>query len=324
MVRKTIACLLICAMWFSLGGCGKKAEKGLPKIGVFQINSHRLLDETREGFIQVLRDSGYIHGETIDLDVKNALGDVATARQIASNFARQKDLICAISTPALQSAIGATDTVPIVFGAIANPYRAGAGTDSVNHRANVTGASSTAPAFHTVQLITKILPNAKRVGVPWDPAHENAHVNVELCRQSAKKLGLTLVEVTVGGTGEVMAGVQALVEKDIDVIYATVDNTVYSAMESVIQVATDHGLAVFSNEPSDAEKGVMVALGWDYFQNGVKSGRLAIRVLRGENPADIPFQSLTEQKLAVNLKVAKRLGLTIPPEIVKQAKKVVE
>ncbi len=324
MVRKAAVYSLICLMCFCSWECSKKVERGLPKIGIFQINSHRLLDETREGFIHVLRDSGYVHGQTVDIDVKNALGDVATSHQIASSFARQKDLICAISTPALQSAIGATETVPIVFGAIANPYRAGAGTDSVHHRANVTGTSATAPAFDTVKLITKILPNAKRVGVPWDPTHENAHVNVELCRQSAKKLGLTLVEVTVKGTSEVMAGVQALTGKKIDVIYAIADNTIYSAMESVIQVATDHGLAVFSNGPSDVERGAMAALGWDYFQNGVKGGKLVIRVLRGENPADIPFQSLTEQKLAVNLKVAERLGLTIPPEIVDQADIVVK
>jgi putative ABC transport system substrate-binding protein len=316
------ACLLF--LLLSLVACGRSSNDALPKLGIFQINSHRLLDETREGFIQAFKDSGYVHGKTVDIDVKNALGDVATARQIASNFAQEKDLICAISTPALQAALGVTETVPIVFGAIANPYRAGAGMDSTHHKANVTGASSTAPVFDTMRLITEILPHAKRVGVPWDPSFENAHVNVELCRQSAKKLGLTLVEVTISGTSEVMGGIQVLVDKEIDVVYTTADNTIYSAMESVIQVATNHGLAVFSNEPSGVERGVMVALGWNYFQNGVKSGKLAIRILRGENPANIPFESLTEQKLTVNLGVADRLGLTIPSVIVERADRVLK
>ena len=323
-MRKFLLTFLALALTITTTSCAKK-EKKLYTIGVFQISSSPLPDATRDGFVQGLKDEGYIDGKNIKLDFKNAEGDISTAQLIAQQFVGDKvDMICAITTPCLQAALNATETIPIVFGAIANPYQLGAGEDATHHRPNVTGASATSPIYEAMELILEVLPKAKRFGVIWNPSYANSVINVGVARESAQKLGVELVESTVTSSAEVLQAVQTLVTKNITVIYALPDHSVLPAMESVIKVANENHIPLFSNGPKDIERGVCAALGWDYFQNGVKTAKLAVRVICGEDISKIPFQGLEEKILHINLSAAKIQGVTFPEDILKQASKTIE
>ena len=319
--HRVVGCALILLMVF---GCSKSAKK-LYTIGVFQFNFNPLLDATREGFVKALKDAGYEAGINIKLDFENAQGDISTTQLIARKFVQDEvDMICAISTPCLQSAISATEKIPIIFGAIANPYRAGAGQNAINHRANVTGASSPSPIRAGMKLLLEVMPDAKRVGTLWNPTEENSQYDIERAKNISKELGLELIDLPVASSTEVLMSAQALVEKNIDAISQILDNVIYSSIESEIKVANESRIPLFTLDPSDAEKGTCVGIGWDYFKNGYKSGKLAIRVIRGENPAEIPFQKLEEVKLYINLKAAELQGVNFPKSVLERADKIIK
>ena len=318
--------VLVCALILPVAifGCSKRS-KDLYTIGVFQFNSNPLLDDAREGFTKALKDVGYENDINIRLDFKNAQGDISTSQLIARKFVQDEvDMICAISTPCLQSAINTTEKIPIIFGAIANPYRVGAGQDSVNHRANVTGASSPSPIRAGMRLLLEVMPDAKRVGTLWNPTEENSQYDIERARNISEELGLELVDLPVTASSDVLMSAQALAEKDIDAIFQIIDNVVCSSIESEVKVANEVHIPLFALDPRYTERGACVGIGWDYFKNGYKSGKLAVRVMNGEKPAEIPFQELEEVKLHINLKVAELQGVSFPKSILERADKRIE
>jgi ABC-type uncharacterized transport system substrate-binding protein len=324
MTRFTILALALVEALLMLAGCSNQGEE-LYTIGVFQINSNPNLDATREGFMDGLKQAGYEDGENVHLVVKNAQGDIATAQLIAQQFAQETDMLMAISTPCLQAAIKATSEKPIIFGEIANAYVyvAGAGTSATDHLPNVTGAFSFHPIKETLQLLLEIMPETKRVGVLWNPAQANSVFNVELEREGAQELGLELVEVTVSNSSDVLMAAQTLATKEVDAIVQVSDNVVYAAFDSLVKVADEQHIPLFSNSLDHAEQGAAVALGWDFYDNGLKSAELAVRVMEGENPSDIPFQGLDKMLLHVNPAAAQRQGFTIPPSLLERADETV-
>lgn len=320
---KGLSLVILCGLILMLANCGSRNGDELYTIGVFQINSNPNLDVTREGFIDGLRQAGYEDGENIHLIVKNAQGDIATAQLIAQQFAQEADMTMAISTPCLQAAIKATSERPIIFGEIANAYVAGAGDSATDHLPNVTGAFSFHPIKETLGLLLEIRPETKRVGVLWNPAQANSVFNVGLEREGAQELGLELVEVTVSNSSDVLMAAQTLATKEVDAIVQVSDNVVYAAFDSLVKIADEQRIPLFSNSLDHAEQGAAVALGWDFYDNGLKSAELAVRVMEGENPADIPFQGLDKMLLHVNLKAADAQGLHISESVLQQADKVI-
>ncbi len=323
MTRFAILALALVVALVPLAGCGNRGEEELYTIGVFQINSNPNLDATREGFIDGLKRAGYEDGKSISLIIKNAQGDIATAQLIAQQFAQEADMIMAISTPCLQAAIKATSEKPIIFGEIANAYVAGAGTSATDHLPNVTGVFSFHPIKETLQLLLEIIPETKRVGVLWNPAQANSVFNVELEREGAQELSLELVEVTVSNSSDVLMAAQTLATKEVDAIVQISDNVVYAAFDSLVKVADEQHIPLFSNSLEHAEQGAAVALGWDFYDNGLKSAELAVWVMEGESPADIPFQGLNKILLNINLKAAEAQGVRIPESLLQRADKVI-
>lgn len=316
--------IISCFLFLLTLSCSSKKNK-LPTIGIFQINSIELADAAREGFIKGLKDGGYEDGININLDLQNAQGDITTLQLIAQKFVSDKvNIITAITTPSLQAALNATDNIPIVFSAIANPYKAGAGKSSTEHRANVTGASATAPITQTLELIKKENPEIQKVGVIWNPSYANSLVDVTLCRETCKNLNLTLEEVNVTSSSEVYQAAQTLAGKNIDIFFTVFDHSVLSALESLIKVADQNEIPIISNDPKTIERGITMGLGWDYFENGVESAKLALRILNGENPKDIPFQGLKKITLGINLKKAQLTNTNFSDEVINNANKLIQ
>jgi putative ABC transport system substrate-binding protein len=308
-----------------LCSCGQKQPDSQIHIGLVQFASNVFLDQTRDGFVRALADSGYNSGKNIRLDLRNAQGDMGTLQLIMKKFLDDRvDLIVAISTPSLQAAFNATDCIPIIFGAIANPIRAGAGISAEQHLPNVTGASAPSPLIAGMELLKELLPNAKRVGTLWNPSEDNSTYDMERFCQAAREFNLEPVGISVSHSSEVYTAAQALVSKDIDAIVQILDNITSSAIETLIQVSLDHKVPLITFDPTYAKRGATVGFGWDYFANGYRSGELAIRVLKGVNPATIPFQGLTKTSLTLNLKSAELQNLRIPETLLKKADQIID
>jgi putative ABC transport system substrate-binding protein len=297
-------------------------QQKMIQVGVLQFASHPALDAAREGFVDYLAQAGFKDREKIKLDLQNAQRDMSVARTIAKKFVTdEKDLIYSIATPASQAAAKETTSIPIIFNAVTDPVKAGLvkGIDSSGN--NVTGVSDFIPVKSQIELLLKIAPQVKRLGIIYNAGEDNSRVLVEITRGVAKELKLDLVDATVTNSGEVFAATQTLVGR-VDGIYTIQDNTVISALESVIKVANKNKIPVLVPGSPSVERGGLATVGTDYYNLGKIAGEQAVRIFRGTKPSDIPIAYAKEFDVYLNQKTADEIGIKFPEDLLKKAKKI--
>lgn len=288
------------------------------RLGIIQIVEHPSLDQARQGFLDRLGELGY----TVEADYQNAQGDMATAQIIARRLAENRpDLVLAIATPTAQAMAQVTSTIPILITAVTDAEAAGLVEQNERPGTNVTGTSDLNPVDRQLALVREIAPAAQRVGVVYNAGEANSLVQVEWAREVAAELGLTLVEATVASSSEVFQAAQSLVGR-VDALYVPTDNTVVSALESVVQVAEEAKLPLVVGEPDSVARGGLITLGIDYYQLGRQTADMADRVLKGADPAEIPIEYQANPRLVVNLEAAGRMGIELPQELLDQAEPV--
>jgi putative ABC transport system substrate-binding protein len=303
-------------------GC-PPAEQTLSTIGIFQVNDAPTLNVVRQGFIKALEDAGFVDGRNIRLIQRNAGGNIPELQKIAQEFVNQGvDIIVPLSTPALQAALHATSRTPIVFSSVANPYLAGAGRSSGSHLRNVTGVSSRGPILESLAFIKEVLPDAKIIGSLWTPSELNSEYYLKLAREAAKELGFTLVVVPIRNAGEVLPAAQILVNKRIDVIYQISDNTLNAVFGTVAQIADENTITLFGGFLLSTQAGACAALGWDFFEMGEKTGKIALRILAGEDPSGIPIEYMSEVMLYINTDAAAKQGVRFPESVLQRASEI--
>ncbi len=311
--------LLYLSLFFS---CGKEGPN-FYTIGMFQVDDAPTLNEVRRGFLQALEEEGLINGLNVHLIEKNARGDIPLVQKIAQEFVSQKvNLVAAFSTPCLQAAIHVTRKIPIVFASVANPYLAGAEDSAGNKLTNVTGVSSLGPVKEGLVFLKKILPSTKRIGTLWTPSEINSEFYLSLARNAGDELGIEVVDVPVANKREILMAAQILINKKIDVIYQISDNTINASFQTLGHVAEENGIPLFGGFLLSIHLGACAATGWDFFDMGYKAGKLALRIKKGENPANIPIQYMSKVELHLNLNAAKKQGVVFPEEILRIADEI--
>jgi ABC-type uncharacterized transport system substrate-binding protein len=324
-LRKSCFIVFILIFLVLIFNCGKKGKEKLYTIGVVQFSSSELADEAVQGVSDALTEAGYINWKNCYIDYKNAQGDFSTAQSIAQKFVTDKvDIIITVTTPCLQVTASENKTIPHIFGAVTDPFRMGIAEDPEHHQSNITGIATFQPVDETIELITTVLPETKNIGVIWNPSEACSEACTEMMRKSVKSRNLILTEITVTNSSEVLTAAQCLAEKNVDVIFISGDNTVITALDAVIAVGEDKYIPVVTNNPSNTEKGAFFSLGADYYIVGKETSKLAVRVIKGEKPADLPIQKLVPKKLWINNKVANDLNILFPEDILKKANKVIE
>ncbi|MEE8441868.1 MAG: ABC transporter substrate-binding protein, partial [Spirochaetia bacterium] len=186
--------------------------------------------------------------------------------------------------------------------------------------------SDMTPVREQIELLVQF-GNVKVLGHVYSSGEANAVVLAEMAEQACRDLGIEFVPATVTNTAEVRQATRAIINR-VDVIYVSTDNTVVSALTSLVEVATAAGVPVMSADPSSAEEqGVIAAYGFDYYSMGRATGRLIAEILEGADPNDIPVQYLTDADdliLHVNLDVAAALGIVLPASLIARADQIVE
>ncbi|GLI19307.1 ABC transporter substrate-binding protein [Tepidanaerobacter syntrophicus] len=303
----------------SAGGTGK-----VYKIGISQFVEHPALDSAREGFVDGLKEAGFEEGKNIEIIVENAQADFSTTQAIANKLINEKvDLILAIATPSAQAAVNATKDISILVTAVTDPVDAGLVKSMEKPGTNVTGTTDMNPVKDQLKLLKEIIPSAKNVGIIYNAAEPNSVVQVNIAKEAAKELDLTIFEATVANTSEINQAVQSLVSK-VDAIYTPTDNTVASAISNIVKVANEAKIPVIGAERGEVEGGALATIGIDYYLLGKQTGQMAARVLNGENPAEMPIESSKDLKLIINKKSAEALGITIPQEVLSRADEILE
>ncbi|HAS6338702.1 TPA: ABC transporter substrate-binding protein [Vibrio vulnificus] len=289
------------------------------KVAVSQIVEHPALDATRQGLLDGLKAKGYVEGKNLEFDYKTAQGNPAIAVQIARQFVGESpDVLVGIATPTAQALVSATRSIPVVFTAVTDPVGAKLVKSMEQPGKNVTGLSDLSPVSQHVDLIKELLPNAKAIGVVYNPGEANAVTLVELLKKSAAEKGLKVVESTALKSADVQSATQAIAAKS-DVIYAPTDNTVASAIEGMIVAANQAKKPVFGGATSYVEKGAIAGLGFDYYQVGVQTADYVVAILEGQEPGKLDVKVATGSDLVVNQGTAEKLGITISASVLSRA-----
>ena len=329
-MKSKILSIVGMALCLALPACRKQetppAKTGIPGpyvIGIFQSVDSPTANEVRRGILQAFAEAGLRDGREIVVTIRIANNDIAEVQTIARELAGRVDMIIPLSTQALQAAILTSRKVPIVFGAVAVPYLVGAGQSATNHLANVTGVVSTGPIRQTMALIRDVLPRARRVGSLWTSSEINSEHYLEQARAAASELGFELVVVPVTGPTDIPRSLQRLLNEKIDVLFPMSDNTLNSSFDIIGRAAAENATPLFASFLRSVEFGACAALGFDFYDMGLKTGRLAVRVKNGESPGALPIESMDAVKLYINPEAAARQGVVFPKDLLERAARIV-
>lgn len=316
MKKILVSIMMVAACLMSVSAKPKKAKT--IKIGVIQLVEHSALDANYKGFVDGLAEAGYVDGDNIKIDYQNAQGEQANCVTIAQKFVNgRSDLIFAIATPAAQAAANLTKKIPILISSVTDPESAKLVKSNNAPGGNVTGTSDLTPCAAQMDLIKKLYPEAKTVGMLYCSSEQNSHFQIKLAEEACDKLGLKYIEATVSNSNEIQQVTQSLCGK-VDVIYSPTDNMIAAGMPLVGQVALENKIPVIVGEEGMCRAGGLATYGINYYELGKQTAKMAVRILKGEaKPATMPIEYLDTCDFVVNEETAKVLGVKIPAELLK-------
>ncbi len=325
---KALAAGLMLTLALGVLGCGgdkKDAAKKDAKVnvGIVQLVEHAALDAANKGFVEGLASKGYKEGQNIAFDRQNAQADQSNLQNIAHRFVNNKvNLICAIATPAAQTAANVTSDIPIVATAVTDYQTAKLVKDNAKPGTNVTGTSDMNPVKEQLDLLLKIVPNAKAVGVIYCSSEVNSQLQTDILKKAAADKGIAIKEATVSNVNDIQQAARSLVG-NVDAIYVPTDNVLASAMPTLSTVTEEAKLPVICGEGGEVKAGGLATLGVDYYKLGFQAGEMAADILSGKSkPADMAVQTQKEFSAIVNMKVAEKIGVKIPEDVLKGAELV--
>lgn len=300
------------------------ALSGAQSVAVTSIVEHPALDSLKDGVKAALEKAGFTEEKGLKWQFQTAQGNTAIAAQIARKFVGDKpDVIVAIATPSAQAVVAATKTIPVVYAAVTDPVEAQLVPSFEPSGTNVTGISDQLELTRQIELIKQVVPNAKTVGMVYNPGEANSAVVVRQMRELLPDYGMTLAEVSAPRTVDVGAAARSLIGR-VDVIYTSTDNNVVSAYEALVKVGNDAQIPLVASDPDSVKRGAIAALGINYYDLGLQAGAMAVDILKGAKPGEMPSQMGDKLELHLNLDAAKKQGVTLSPDLVKSAANVIQ
>lgn len=315
-VRKLLAPLLVVGILLtsliSLHQLKADKKKDVFRIGISQFITHQSLDATREGFVDELAKQGYIEGKNIEIDLQNAQGEQRNLKTISQQLAESSDVVLAIATPSAQSLVNTTQTTPVIFSAVTDPVSAKLVESREHPGGNVTGTSDqSSDAISTqINLIKKVLPKAKTIGILYTQSEPNSVVQKDEAKRLLEEKGFTVVEKTILDSNNVKAAAESLMA-EVDMVFVPTDNIISSTMETVKQVSIKHKVPVFGGSTEMVAVGGLYNYGTNYEELGRQTARMLIRVLKGEKPENIAVELPEKLELHTNQEMAVALGIDI-------------
>ena len=315
-VRKLLAPLLVVGILLtsliSLHQLKADKKKDVFRIGISQFITHQSLDATREGFVDELVKQGYVEGENIEIDLQNAQGEQRNLKTISQQLAESSDVVLAIATPSAQSLANTTQTTPVIFSAVTDPVSAKLVESREHPGGNVTGTSDqSSDAISTqINLIKKVLPKAKTIGILYTQSEPNSVVQKDEAKRLLEEKGFTVVEKTILDSNNVKAAAESLMT-EVDMVFVPTDNIISSTMETVKQVSIKHKVPVFGGSTEMVAVGGLYNYGTNYEELGRQTARMLVRILKGEKPENIAVELPEKLELHTNQEMAAALGIDI-------------
>ena len=306
-MKKVIAMIMMAAMLLGLCGCAAESESYT--VGICQLVQHPALDAATQGFKDVLTEQ---LGDSVTIEEGNASNDIPTCATICNGYAASNvDLIMANATPALQAAVAATNTIP-VLGTSVTEYGVALGIENFTGvvGTNVSGTSDLAPLDQQAAMISELLPDAKTVGILYCSAEANSVYQAEVVKGCLEAEGLTVNVYTFADSNDI-ATVTTSACSECDALYIPTDNTAASCTEAINAVALPAGVPIIAGEEGICSGVATLCI--DYYELGRATGEMAVKILKGEAKVEeMEIGYAPEPTKKYNADIAAQLGVEIP------------
>lgn len=305
------------------------AQERIARLGYLSWNDSGPYHElTSKGFVEGLRDQGFVEGKNLMILRRTADYDPERFKPLARELAAAKvDVFFAPATPMATAAWYADHSTPIVIATVLDPIALQFVKSLGRPGTRVTGVTvmNKELTAKRMQLLAEAVPGLKRVGVVVDEAMRNACAQeIDALNAAAKVLGLTLVYGLIDGPAAIDGAFRKLKAAGVQAVVTTLTSTRNGLEKEYADAALKYRLPSMSELNYGADLGGLLSYGPDYGDVFRRAGQYAGRILKGAKPADLPVQEPTRFELVVNLKTAKALGITLPPAIMVRADRVIE
>ena len=322
-MKKLLVMLLSVLMVLTLAGCssnggsseqpeGSFEETKTLKIGVVQLVQHAALDAATQGFVDEVKKAF----PDADINVQNAAGDSATCSTIVQGFVNDGvDMIMANATPALQAAVSATEDIPIL-GTSVTEYGVALGIDGFNGLigSNVSGTSDLAPLDQQAQMILDLFPGTKTVGIIFCSNEANSKYQVEVVSDELTQKGIEVKTASFTDSNDISMVCEDLCSQ-VDLIYIPTDNQAASCAETIANVVLEKKIPVIAGEEGICSLCGIATLTINYYDLGVTTGQMAVKILNGESRIEeMPIQYFENPVRKFNPEVCDLLGVSVPED----------
>ncbi len=322
--KKMLALGMTCVLAAGvLAGCGGSQGKqgssgGKLKVGIAQMVQHPALDESNRGFVDALNERGL--KDKVEIDQQNAQGDQSNLKSIADRFVSGKyDLICAIATPTAQAMAAETTTIPIVCTAIADFEGAKLMKSEAHPDGNITGTHDRGPIQQQVELIKKIQPNVKKIGIIYNSSEINSVVQAQHLKDVCAPMGIDVMELTVTSVNDIPQTAEKFIG-NVDAVFVPTDNVIASSIPTLVAVTNKGKIPVYGAEVGHVKTGAFASLSISFYDIGHRAGEMAADILEGKKSVkDLPVEGPSSTKLYINKEEMKELGISVPQDLLDKA-----
>lgn len=321
MKRLTALIIIVVAIVAGVFGFNKvKQAKSQPVVGVLVPLHHPALSEIYQGMKDELATQGYHDGKNIKIIYENANGDQSNLHTMADKLINsQPKALVGIATPACQALANGTKDVPVIMGDIGDPQGAGLIKNEQHPEGNVTGVHGVQPIHEQLALVQKFMPNMKKLGVIYTSSDDSATAQYKQLATEAKKMHINLKAYTIANSNDLNQVSQQMLS-EVDAVIVPSDNTIASSIQTLIKNADAVNKPVFPSAETMVKQGGVATVTNSQYGAGRETGKFVVAVLKGKTPAELPVKDYDEGVVSLNLKQAKKLGLTIPDGLEQQAK----
>jgi putative tryptophan/tyrosine transport system substrate-binding protein len=327
-MRRNFLWLLLCSLLFALRPPAEAQQpKKVPRVGYLAAVSASADAPRLEAFRQGLRDLGHVEGQNIIIDYRHEDREFERLPDLAAELILLKiDVLVAVTTNAAQAAKKATATIPIVFMGVTDPITAGLVESLARPGGNSTGITNMAAVLtgKRLELLKQAIPRVSRVAVLWDPKAPGSIPQWKESQLPARELGLHLYSMEVSSVDRYEAAFKEAIKARNTAVWVTLNPLANSNQKRIAELAIHNRLPSICARSDYAENGCLMAYGPGYSTEGRDGARYVDKILKGTKPADLPVEQPTTFEWVINLKTAKRLGVTIPKSMVNQADKLIQ
>lgn len=287
----------------------KLSDSETVKVGIIQYAEHEALSSARKGFVEVLEKAGYKDGENLIINLQNSQGDQANLQTMVEKLAGRNNLNFAIATPAAQAMLNADRKTPSVFTAVTDPVEAGLVESLEKPGGSMTGSVDTTDVEGQIEMLLRVVPSAKTVGIFYNSSEVNSEVQAEKAKKFLITKGVKVEVMTVTSTNDVQQTMTSLAAK-VDAIYLPTDNTVASTASTIGDVLKEAKVPAIGSDAAVIDA-ALFTYGVDYHAIGVQAGELAVKILKGEKTATLAVEKPNTAAITVNEDMAKAIGIDV-------------